>query len=136
MGNMYFFHYDPKHKKTLPYYDRFPLILPYHIVHGGFYGLNLHYIPPRDRTILLNELLNNLVSQQTNKLILNYQILNSASRYRYFKPCVKHYLNNHVKSQFIRIAEQDWKIALWLPSAKWTGAPQDQIWNQSKKSYN
>ena len=28
MGNMYLFAYDPKHKDTLPYYDRFPLIFP------------------------------------------------------------------------------------------------------------
>ena len=26
MGRMYAFYYDPKHKKTLPYYDKFPLI--------------------------------------------------------------------------------------------------------------
>ena len=25
-GRMFMYFYDPKHKKTLPYYDRFPLI--------------------------------------------------------------------------------------------------------------
>ncbi len=45
-GNMYHFYYDPKHKETLPYYDRFPLILAVGPAKGGFYGLNLHYIPP------------------------------------------------------------------------------------------
>ena len=28
IGRMYFFFYDPKTKETLPYYDRFPLVLP------------------------------------------------------------------------------------------------------------
>jgi hypothetical protein len=28
-GKMYFYYYDPKHKETLPYYDRFPLVLPF-----------------------------------------------------------------------------------------------------------
>ena len=27
IGSMYCYAYDPKHKKTLPYYDEFPLIL-------------------------------------------------------------------------------------------------------------
>jgi hypothetical protein len=27
-GSMYFFRYDPKHKSTLPYYDKFPCIFP------------------------------------------------------------------------------------------------------------
>ena len=29
IGSMYSFYYDPKHKKTLPYYDRFPLVFPF-----------------------------------------------------------------------------------------------------------
>ena len=28
IGKMYFFIYDPKHKDTLPMYDRFPLVFP------------------------------------------------------------------------------------------------------------
>ncbi len=28
LGRMYLFQYDPKGKKTLPYYDRFPLVFP------------------------------------------------------------------------------------------------------------
>ena len=32
LGNMYMFIYDPKHKETLPYYDRFPLIFPINIL--------------------------------------------------------------------------------------------------------
>lgn len=35
-GQMYMFYYDPKHKKTLPYYDRFPLIIMVGPAEGGF----------------------------------------------------------------------------------------------------
>ena len=41
-GNMYMYFYDPKHKATLPYYDRFPLTIAVQPAPGGFYGLNLH----------------------------------------------------------------------------------------------
>ena len=39
MGNMYMFRYDPKHKKTLPYYDTYPLIIPLERYKDGFLGL-------------------------------------------------------------------------------------------------
>jgi hypothetical protein len=42
VGSMYMYYYDPKHKQTLPYYDRFPLVFPYRKVPGGFMGINLH----------------------------------------------------------------------------------------------
>ena len=54
IGRMYHFFYDPKHKKTLPYYDRFPLIFPFKSVRGGFLGINLHYLPLRLRAKLMD----------------------------------------------------------------------------------
>jgi hypothetical protein len=56
-GRMYMYFYDPKHKKTLPYYDRFPLIVAVKPAPGGFYGLNLHYLPPILRARLFDGLL-------------------------------------------------------------------------------
>ena len=44
-GNMYMFFYDPKTKDDLPYYDSFPLTVVVGPAPGGFYGLNLHYLP-------------------------------------------------------------------------------------------
>ena len=44
-GEMYMFYYDAKHKDTLPYWDRFPLVFPFSKVKDGFLGLNLHYLP-------------------------------------------------------------------------------------------
>jgi len=57
VGNMYMFFYDPKTKDTLPYYDRFPLVIVVGPAEGGFYGLNLHYLPPVLRARFLDELL-------------------------------------------------------------------------------
>ena len=45
IGALYFFVYDPKTKADLPYYDRFPLVLPLKREPDGFLGLNLHYLP-------------------------------------------------------------------------------------------
>ena len=34
-GRMNLFVYDPKYKKTLPFYDTFPLVLPLETIKGG-----------------------------------------------------------------------------------------------------
>ena len=41
-GKMNMFFYDPKHKKKLPYYDTFPLVLPIERYNDGFLGINFH----------------------------------------------------------------------------------------------
>ena len=41
---MNLFVYDPKYKKTLPFYDTFPLVLPLETIKGGL-CLNFHYLP-------------------------------------------------------------------------------------------
>jgi hypothetical protein len=56
-GKLFFFYYDPKHKETLPYYDQFPLVIPFAKEKGAFRGLNLHYLDYQMRMALFNELL-------------------------------------------------------------------------------
>ena len=53
IGSMSMFFYDPKYKDTLPFYDRFPLAVIVGPAPGGFYGLNLHYLPPILRAKML-----------------------------------------------------------------------------------
>ena len=48
-GNMLLFNYDPKTKKKLPYYDTFPLIFVVGPAADGFFGLNMHYLPLKQR---------------------------------------------------------------------------------------
>ena len=55
-GFLYLFNYDPKTKEKLKYYDRFPLVIPIETYPDGFLGLNLHYIHPKHRLILLDKL--------------------------------------------------------------------------------
>ena len=52
IGRLNMFFYDPKYKKTLPYYDTFPLVLPIERIPGGFAGINFHYLRPVSYTHL------------------------------------------------------------------------------------
>ena len=136
VGRMYHFFYDPKHKKTLPYYDRFPLIFPFKKVRGGFLGINLHYLPLRLRAKLMDELYgltrDNRYDENT-RLRISYNVLNGAAKYKYFKPCVKHYLTPHVKSRFLEVYAAEWDIALFLPTEKFVGSNKKAVHADSRK---
>ena len=56
VGRLNLFGYNPKLRKTLPYYDVFPLILPLEAFSGGFIGMNFHYLPPLLRMRLLERM--------------------------------------------------------------------------------
>ena len=136
VGSMYMYYYDPKHKQTLPYYDRFPLVFPYRKVPGGFMGINLHYLPLIYRAKLMDALYdvtNNKNFDETTKLKMNYQILSSAAKFKYFAPCVKHYLTEHLRSRFLYVYPSEWDIALFLPTERFQGATKQKVWADSKK---
>ena len=117
-GEMYLFMYDPKLKKTLPYYDAVPLVLPFKTLKDGFLGINLHYLPYLARFKLLGELNKLTLDKRINEnssIQISLQILNSSSKYLAATACVKHYLNAHLRSRFLKINYTDWITASMLP---------------------
>lgn len=136
VGSMQMFFYDPKHKETLPYYDKFPLAIIVGPAEKGFYGLNLHYLPPILRAKFLDELLditNNTKYDDSTKFNASYDLLNRAQRFKYFKPCFKHYLTAHVKSQFAEVESPEWEIAAFLPTASWEKSSSNKVYTDSRK---
>jgi hypothetical protein len=137
LGQMYLYSYEAKHAKTLPYYDRFPLVFPFKKVKGGFYGINLHYLPLAYRAKLMDalyEISSNNRYDETTKLKLSYDVLSSASRFRYFKPCVKRYLTSQLRSQFLYIYPSEWDIALFLPLERFQGATKSTVFADSRRA--
>ena len=137
IGSMNMFFYDPKTKDTLPYYDRFPLAIIVKPAPGGFYGLNLHYLPNVLRAKFLDALLeiqsNNKYDEST-RFNVTYKILQSSSRLKYFKPCFKHYLTKHVKSRLARVHAPEWEIATFLPTAVFEKANKSTVYADSRKN--
>lgn len=123
IGKMYFFYYDPKHKNTLPMYDRFPLVFPIERYADGFLGINLHYLSMGERTALLSKLQtyrSNNKMNETTKLRLSYDLLQSTrSLASATRPCIKRYLFSHVRSPFVEVAANEWDMAAQLPVAVW-----------------
>jgi hypothetical protein len=118
IGNMYMYFYDPKFKETLPYYDGFPLIIMMGPAKGGFYGLNLHYLPPTVRARLLDTVLGND---------------STAIPQKYIAPAMKRYLFKHVRSKFALVEKPEWEIATFLPTADWNKASPNTVYRDSRK---
>ena len=135
IGSMNMFFYDPKHKDTLPYYDRFPLSVIVGPAEGGFYGLNLHYLPPVLRAKMLDALMdvtNNKKYDDSTRFEISYKLLVATSKLRFFKPCYKHYLFAHVKSRLARVSAPEWEIATFLPTADFEGS-KGKVYSDSRR---
>lgn len=135
-GNMYMFFYDAKFKDKLPFWDRFPLALPFKAVPGGFYGINLHYMPYLTRYKLLGQLHDFATDEnldENKRINVSWSILNSLSGIAPIKSAVKHYLNEHVSSRFVKINYDEWVIASQLPVEKFVGATKQEVWKNNRR---
>ena len=136
IGKMFIFKYNPKLKRDLPYYDKFPLIIMLGRAAKGFYGLNFHYLPLKLRAKFLDNLMDlasSHVLDEEVKIRLSYKMLSSASKFKEFKPCLKHYLYKHIQSQVKMIPAPDWEIAIFLPTEKFVYETKTTVWAESKK---
>ena len=106
VGKMYFYFYNPKTAKKLPYYDTFPLVIPIEMYPDGFLGLNLHYLNPKYRLILLDKLSETLTNNrydEKTRFQISYDSLKAMSSATEAQPCIKRYLFSHIESRFLEI---------------------------------
>jgi hypothetical protein len=145
IGQMYLFAYDPKTKDKLPYYDRYPLVIPFDSKRlggrasgssssQGFMGLNMHYLPLRLRARLMDALYTVISDENYDErthLQISYDLLSSVTRYRFYKPCIKQYLFSNVRTKFFRIDPKSWDIALFMPLERFSGASTSAVHRDS-----
>jgi hypothetical protein len=136
IGRMYLFQYDAKWKDKLPWWDMWPLILPFDLAKGGFYGINLHYLPPNDRADLLIRLIKaHGIGQLDEKfrMRLSYNVI---SRFGPAKPCIHRYLYTQVRGRgFYGISGEDWSYAAALPLQSFQKSTARRVWANSKQMY-
>jgi hypothetical protein len=133
-GKLFFFYYDPKTKKDLPYYDKFPLVLVLEKQNDGFLGLNLHYLPIQYRVAFLDKLMDYAVldkNKDIERMRVSYEILSTTSRFKEFKPCLKKYLYSQVQSKMLMVLPNEWDIAAFLPIQQFRKATANQVWQES-----
>lgn len=136
-GEIYLFQYSPKHKDTLPYYDRYPLCLIIGASAGGFLGLNFHYLRPTQRAQFMKALYKfEELSEDYDSQVLNvtYEDLISNMALRYYKPCLKRYLVRHIITNPLYLVNRDeWNMTLFLPTQKFIKESDSTVWRDSAK---
>lgn len=135
IGGMFHFIYDAKHKDKLPYWDKFPLVIPIEKYPDGFLGLNLHYLSPILRAKLLDLLINNYKRISSSKVYMkvSYAQLKALSSAKMFEPCVHRYLSAHMRSKAVMVTADLWEEVAFLPTQQFVGAKHAQVWEDSKK---
>jgi hypothetical protein len=138
IGSIVLFFYDPKHKMTLPYYDRFPMTILIAPHPDGFAGLNMHYLEPSLRARLFDALLETRTTKkytEETKLALTYDMLKATQKYSQFKPCYKRYLTDHVQSSIVFVSPPEWKKVLFLPLQQFKKASDQEVWRESRAKF-
>jgi hypothetical protein len=125
IGRMYFYFYDPKTKDSLPYYDKFPLVIPIERYPDGFLGL-------LDK---LSVLLTDRNYDEKTRLRISYDYLARASKMYQAKPCIKRYLFSHIQSRFLEITADEWDIAVMLPVESFVKAKKNKVWSESEDKF-
>ena len=132
VGKLNMFFYDPKFKKTLPYYDTFPLVLPLETYPDGFLGINFHYLPIPLRVKLLDRLVdfsNNTAFDESTRLVVDYSKLKNINL---VKPTIHKYLSGQMKSQIRRIDADEFTIATLLPVQRFKKSSASLVWKESR----
>ena len=133
-SNMVVFTYDPKLKEELPYYDNFPMVIILSVESDRFTGLNVHYMEPKHRLILINKLLKidkDKSYTKQDKLRVSWQLVKSFSDLPMIKNCIKCYLISHLKSNVGTVSAEDWKYAVYLPLERFKKADKRRVWSDS-----
>jgi hypothetical protein len=134
-GMLNLFYYRPKTDEKLPYYDIFPIVLPFKKHKNGFTGLNFHYLPVPLRAQLLDRM---KVYATEEKLRVYWDLISSI---RMVKPTVRRYNTAQVQSRFLQMPLEDMLLGILLPvqqfyMGKWgfkRKVPARSVWYQSRR---
>ena len=128
LGELFAYYYDPKHKHTLPYYDRFPLVMLIGIDPNkeSFLGLNFHYLNPKWRAMLLDR----VTTKITTGAIIHW---NRIAKIPMIEPTVKRYRYDHIMRKVIPIEEKDNELAIFLPLERFRKAAKSKVWADSRR---
>ena len=135
-GKMYMFWYLPKHRETLPYFDKFPLVLPLEITGQTLTALNLHYLPIDLRQSLFYSLLNRVNNNKYDEstvMQVTYETLKGSSAMKAHRPCIKKYLAGRIMGNIVNVPAQEWEIAVHLPTALWRKQNENYVHNRSRE---
>ena len=124
LGRMFTYSYDPKLKEKLSFYDTNPLVIILDIKGDGWYGANLHYLPPKIRVDLMEEV---IVGKKSTLQVARILESNPIT-----KVCLKRYLAKQLVTRPKLVPREEWEIAIQLPFESFMKATLKEVWKNSK----
>jgi len=115
-------------------YDEFPIVLMLSKTRTHCLGLNFHYLPYDLRLALFEQfmpLIAPIPVSLLSRIYITYQRLTSITLYRAFRPCLKMYKLDRLKSQPIFITPMEWAAAITFPSERFLGKDIKTVWTES-----
>ena len=133
VGRLNLFGYNPKLRKTLPYYDVFPLVLPLEAFSGGVIGMNFHYLPPLLRMRLLERMQAKATDKRFDKNRKFDVTYDDVKNLGIVKPTIKKYLYSYAQTGFLRINADEAATAIFLPVQRFKKASEAKVYSDSRR---
>lgn len=133
-GYLFLFGYSPLTAAKLPYYDTFPLVVPFIEKGMTFTGLNFHYLPYEYRASLMDKLITVASNKSFNEkmqLRFTYNLINDFSLFKEVKPAIKQYYKNRMVTKSLQIDVSDWNKVLFLPLENFKKKTKEEVWKRS-----
>jgi hypothetical protein len=127
LGDLFCYYYNPLHRKTLPYYDMFPMIMLLSAEKETFLGINFHYLRPKWRAILLDRV--------TAKIGGGIPRWSKLRKIKQIAPTIKRYRFDHIMLKVVPIEEDEQEIAIFLPTEKFKKAGKANVWSASERKF-
>ena len=139
VGKLYFYEYAAEMAGDSEHgiYDRYPLCFFFNAGKSKsgktmLWGLNLHYLAPKERMILLMNLLQLRSSKATRpgmRLKLSWDMIKAVSKHNLYDKAVHSYRVDRIQSRLIEIPAVDWSVVVFLQLQKWTAIdPNNQLY--------
>jgi hypothetical protein len=137
-GVLYTFIYQPE-TENLDYWDKFPLVL--RMLDNSdstesFLGINLHYLDPKRRWMILMNLMSHLSGPETDP---NSRIIGLGMRKlklpinRYSRVCIRRYKYDNIRGRALMIPPEHWIKMVFLPTYHFIGGKPAKVWKDSIK---
>lgn len=135
-GMLYTFMYEPE-TENLDYWDRFPLVLRMldeSDSRSSMMGINLHYLNPLFRRMLMMSLISKLSGDPAdpNSKIFGLNIsrlLKPANKYG--RVCIRRYKYDNIRGKVLKIPPEHWLKVIFLPTYQFIGAKPEKVWKDS-----
>lgn len=150
IGKPIVFQYEATTGEKLRYWDAFPVVIPIEYKERGFLGLNVHYLDPRIRAMILDIIYEFRSPKKVNiedakdmkkfyksaKLGINYDSLKALGLLKYVRPMIHRYVGEGLKSRILEIPVRGWTAVMFLPVEDFRKATRERVWRESAAKIN